>query len=120
MAARSSVNKRQREMLRKERAADKVTRRDERKVKRGEEGPEGELLEGVLVDGVLVDGVLVDGVFVKRGPSVVRLPEDDEVPAVAAPAAAVPPAVAALPSSAASAPAAASPPPAGKSARAAK
>jgi len=110
MAARSSVNKRQREMARKERAADKVTRRDERKVKRGEAGPEGELLEGVLVDGVLVDGVLVDGVFVERGPSVVK-PVDDGEPAVA-----VPPA----PPTGAAAPPAAAPPPARASAPNAK
>jgi len=34
MTARPSVNKRQREMLRKERQAEKATRRDERRVKR--------------------------------------------------------------------------------------
>lgn len=35
MTGRPSVNKRQREMVRKERQAEKVTRRDERRAKRG-------------------------------------------------------------------------------------
>jgi hypothetical protein len=51
MTGRPSVNTRQRELLRKERQADKIVKRDERRAKRNEE-PGAVPLDGELIEGL--------------------------------------------------------------------
>lgn len=52
MSGRTSVNKRQRELLRKERQAEKHSRRDERRVKRGV----GDVAELLVLAPLVIEG----------------------------------------------------------------